>query len=410
VSHPGRGRRIGIQGPLGFASGVPLLLTGSTLVAWAENMNTGLVALGAISLVRLPYNFKFLWAPFLDRFVPPFLGRRRGWIVITQLILAPVIALMAALGASGSMHTIAMLAVMVATLSATQDIVVDAYRTDVLEDDERGKGTAAYVAGFRVGMIIAGAGALALSDLIGWTATYYIMAALVASGAIAALLAPEPPAMEPPQSIQDAVVLPLRDLFSSRAAILLLAVVLMFKLGEGMADQMLFPFLRRSLGFTNTEIALFQKLIGIAATIAGCTVGGIVLDRIGVIRGMIVFGVLQAAANVGYLILAFTGKSYVGLGTAIVIDNVCNGLGTAAFVAFLMWMCNRRFSATQYAILTSISSILSRVLGPTLGFIPQSVGWSGFFATTIAAAIPALLLLVVYQRGAEGAVPTPSEP
>lgn len=407
-----RARRIGIQAPLGVAAGVPLLLTGSTLVAWTENMDLGLVALGAIALVRLPYNLKFLWAPFLDRFVPPFLGRRRGWIVVVQLLLAVAIAVMAAVGGGGTVHTLAMLAVAVATLSATQDIVIDAYRTDVLEQDERGKGTAAYVAGYRIGMIVAGAGALALSDLIGWSATYFVMAGVVASGAIATLLAPEPPQQEPPASIRDAVVLPLRDLFSARAALLLLAVVALFKLGEGMADHMLFPFLRRELHFTNTEIALLQKLVGIAATIAGCTIGGIVIDRIGVIKGMLIFGAMQALANVGYLLLAVTGKSYVGLGVAIVIDNICNGLGTAAFVAFLMWMCNQRFSATQYAILTSLSTILSRLLGPALGHIPASVGWSGFFVTTMVAAVPALVLLAWYRRGVGGERPTscPSSP
>jgi len=386
-------RRIGIQGPLGFSSGLPLYLTGGTLAAWLTTEGVSYKAIGAFALVSLPYNLKWLWAPVLDRFQLPFLGRRRGWMILFQVLLAVSIAALGAFDVAANLGTIAVLAIAVAALSASQDVVVDAYRTDLLGKSERGKGTATYVAGYRVAMIVAGWGALMMADFISWRAVYWIEAGLMLVCIVATLLAPTPPAIPPPRTLRDAVLLPLGEFFRRRGALLALLFVMLYKVGDAVAGQMVTPFLLRELEFQLTEIALLQKFLGMGATIVGATVGGVLADRIGIRRALLWFGIAQASANIGYVLLAATGKSYLGLVAAIGIDNLCNGLGTAAFVAFLMSMCHHKFSATQYALLTSASSALGRALNATSGYLIAAIGFVGFFSITIVAAAPALLLL-----------------
>jgi PAT family beta-lactamase induction signal transducer AmpG len=391
-----RSKRIWIQAPLGFGSGLPILLTGATMTAWLEDVGVSLKVIGFFALIHLPYNLKFLWAPLLDRFPLPWLGRRRGWILLTQLLLLAGIAVTGTVDAATQPTTIAMFALAVSCFSASQDIVVDAYRTDVLREDERGKGSATYVTGYRIAMIAAGGGALVLADVVSWRTTYWVMAALMVVGIVGTLCAAETEASKPPTSMREAVFEPLYDFFRRRNALLVIAIVLLYKVGEYVAGHMIPPFLL-GLDFSKTEVGLVQKTFGLVATIGGCALGGVIADRIGVLKAMIIFGVLQAAANVGYLALALVGKDHTLLVVAIGVDNVCNGCGVAALMAFLMSLCNRRFSATQYALLASASSLTGRLLSATAGYVIAGIGWAGFFALSIVAALPALLLLSWYR-------------
>lgn len=393
-------KRIGIQLPLGFSSGLPLWLTGATLTAWLQDAKVDMVAIGAFSLVALPYNFKFLWAPILDRFPIPLLGRRRGWILLMQVALACALFAMGMIDAGAQPGAIAIIAVAVACLSASQDIVIDAYRTDLLDEGERGRGTALYVTGYRIGMIAAGAGALILADFTSWRVTYWIMAAMMAASTVATLLAPEPARSHHPRSLADAVALPLVDFFRRRGALLVLLFVGLYKFGDALAAHFITPFLL-DIGFPKSEVGLMLKFGGMTATIVGAYIGGALADKWGVMRSLILFGILQSFANVGYIVLAYVGPSDIGLGLAVFLDYFCTGMGLAAFVAFLMSLCDERYSATQYALLTSASSILGRLFGAGGGYLQKELGWAGFFAITVVVAIPALLVLLWYRRVAE---------
>ncbi len=389
-----RWRRIGIQIPLGFSSGIPLYLTGSTLLAWlaTANADVSFKTIGAFSLVALPYNCKWLFAPLLDRFGLPLLSRRRDWMLVTQLCLAVSIAWLGAVNAPFNLATAAIVAVVVAFFSASQDIVIDAYRTDSLGKGERGRGGAAYVTGYRIAMIAASSGALLMANHISWQSVYWILASMMSVGVVATFLAPPLVNSTPPRNLRDAVVEPFVEFFQRRGAIIALLFIMLYKVGDFVALQMVTPFLLKELHFDLVDVALLQKFLGIGATIVGAAIGGVAVDRIGVRKGLLIFGVVQAIANIGYVFLAMSGKNYGVLVVAIGFDNLCNGLGTVAFVAYLMSMCHRKFSAAQHALLASAMTILARLLTATSGYVVEFVGWEGFFAITIVVAAPALVL------------------
>lgn len=399
-------RRAAVQLPLGFGSGLPLYLTGATLTAWLADEGISIQVIGLFALVSLPYNLKFLWAPLLDRFQIPALGRRRGWILVTQVLLIAAITALGGIDPHDSL-TLALMALTVASLSASQDIVVDAYRTDVLARTERGKGTAAYVTGYRVALIVAGSGALVLADQVPWQLVYWIMAALMLVGVVGALVAPPPPAIQAPRTLALAVSEPLREFFTRPGALAVLAFVMLYKLGDTLAVHMIAPFLLK-LSFTKTEIGILQKALGMGATILGVIIGGSLADRMGLARALLWFGVLQALGNAGYLVLALAGKHHAVLVIAIAMDNLFFGMGTAAFVAYLMSLCHQRFSATQYALLTSASSVLARFSSAISGYAIAALGWAGFFALTMLAALPALAILSLATR--QGRAPVESRP
>jgi PAT family beta-lactamase induction signal transducer AmpG len=392
--------RVLLLGALGFGSGLPLYLTGPTLHAWMAREGVDLQTIGVFSLVALPYTLKFLWAPLLDRFGLGVLGRRRGWMALSQVLL------MVAIGVLGTLHpaqaplAVASVALLVALFSATQDISADAYRTDLLPERERAAGTATFVTGYRVALIAAGAGALMLADPLGWRVVYGIMAGLMSLGLLATLRAPDPQDAPPPATLAAAIVHPFVDYFSRPAALLVLCFVVLYKCGDEVARAMITPFLVQT-GFSNTEIGAINQGFGMAATIVGVLFAGGFVARMGVRRALLVFGVLQAATNAAYLLLAMSGKSYLMLWAAIGVDNLTGGMAAAAFVAFLMSLCDRRFSATQYALLSSLSALGGRLLAASSGYLAAGVGWPGFFGVTIALAVPALLLLGVLPRQLE---------
>ncbi|GAX43472.1 major facilitator transporter [Tolypothrix sp. NIES-4075] len=403
---------------LGFASGLPLYLTGKTpLQAWLTKENIPLSAIAAFSLVGLPYSLKFLWAPFLDRFVPPFLGRRRGWLLITQIALLLGVAAMALQKPSQGLQLLAIAAVIVAFFSASQDIVVDAYRTDVLEEKERGPGASVFLLGYRLAILIASSLTLYLVGVLkSWQAVYLLMALLMLVGVFSSIFAPEPKLRaRPPQSLYDAVTLPFIEFFQrngSVQAVLILVFIVIYKLGDSLVKNVATPFLlAKGLQFTEADLA-FPNALGIFAVIVGTLAGGAVMTKLGVNRALWIFAILQAIGNLAYFTLAVVGKSYPLMVAAINIENFCAGLESAAFVTFLMSLCNHNFSATQYALLSSLQAFSRDILTAPAGSWVQalqnfsqkslaipteaqanSTGWAIFFLLTAVAALPGLLLL-----------------
>ncbi|MFC1850260.1 MFS transporter [candidate division CSSED10-310 bacterium] len=388
----GNSRVLSVLG-LGFSSGLPLALTGATLQAWMVTEAVDLRVIGIFSLVALPYTLKILWAPLMDRYTPSLLGRRRGWILITQIMLGGAIAFLA-LTSPGSMPVaVAVLALLVSFFSASQDIVVDAYRTDVLRPHELGAGAATAVLGYRLAMLTSGALAMILSDHLSWHAVYSIMAALMLFNVLFTILAPEPTdQVVPPKSIQEAVWGPLSAYFSRSGAVAMLLFIVLFKLGDVIAAAMTTPFLL-DLGFNRTEVGAVYKAFGLASTIFGALAGGAIMARIGLNRSLWIFAILQAVSNLTFTFLALVGKSYPIMVGAVAIENICGGMGTAGFVAFLMSLCDKRFTATQYALLTSLMGLTRVLAGVPTGFMVQAFGWSLFYTISVIGALPAILLL-----------------
>jgi PAT family beta-lactamase induction signal transducer AmpG len=388
-------RRVGVMVLLGFSSGLPLALTGSTLQAWMAVAGVDLLTIGLFSLVGLPYTIKFIWSPLMDRYVPPWLGRRRGWALPLQAALAAGIAALAFTSPELSAVHVAALALGVAFMSASQDIALDAYRTDVLKEVERGAGAAVFVTGYRIGMLVSGAVALVLSDQIGWRSTYLLMAGLMVIGIAGTLLGPEPgTAGSPPRSLREAILGPLEDFLSRRGALSFILLMILYKLGDAYAGTLTTAFLIRGVGFSATDVGAINKGMGLAAVVLGATVGGTLMVRLGLYRALMLFGILQMVSNLSFMALAWAGKSYLLMIFAVAFENLTGGMGTAAFVSLLMALCNRRYSATQFALLSSLAALGRVVIAPTSGYVVESIGWPAFFLLTTACAMPGLLMLL----------------
>ncbi|GBU12131.1 muropeptide transporter [Enterobacterales bacterium] len=388
---------------LGFASGLPLALTSGTLQAWMTVENVDLKTIGIFSLVGQAYVFKFLWSPMMDRYTPSFFGRRRGWLILTQLLLVAAIFAMGYMDPSKELFWLAALAVLIAFASASQDIVFDAYKTDLLPAAERGNGAAVSVLGYRLAMLVSGGLALWIADrYLGWQHMYWLMAGLMLIGVVATIMAPEPDVSEPaPRTIEIAVVAPLKDFFGRNNAWLILLLIVMYKMGDAFAGSLSTTFLIRGVGFDAGEVGLVNKTLGLLATIIGALYGGMVMQRLSLFRALMIFGILQAVSNAGYWILAVTDKHLYSMGTAIFFENLCGGMGTAAFVALLMTLCNRSFSATQFALLSALSAVGRVYVGPIAGWFVEAHGWPLFYLFSIVAAVPGLLLLAVCRQTLE---------
>jgi MFS transporter, PAT family, beta-lactamase induction signal transducer AmpG len=389
-----RSRRIMVITFLGFSSGLPLALTGATLQAWMTVAGVDLKTIGIFALVGLPYTLKFLWSPFMDRFVPPWLGRRRGWILITQLALVTGIAAMAFSSPQQAPLFLALIALVVAFSSASQDIVIDAYRTDVLHEEERGFGAAVFVMGYRIALLISGALAFVLADQIGWQNTYITMAVIMGLAILATFSGQEPEKKGiPPANMREAVWGPLQNYFQRKASVALLILIILYKLGDAYAGALTTAFLIRGIGFSVSEVGTINKGLGFASLIIGALFGGGLMVRLQLYRSLLLFGLLQAVSNLSFMALALTGKSYGMLIFAVAFENITGGMGTAAFVALLMAMCDHRFTATQYALLSSLAALGRIFISPTSGYLVESVGWAPFFFITFLTALPGLLLL-----------------
>lgn len=382
---------------LGFASGLPLALTSGTLQAWMTVENIDLKTIGFFSLVGQAYVFKFLWSPLMDRYTPPFLGRRRGWLLATQVLLLISIAAMGFLEPGTQLRWMAALAVVIAFCSASQDIVFDAWKTDVLPAEDRGTGAAISVLGYRLGMLVSGGLALWMADRwLGWQGMYWLMAALLIPCIIATLLAPEPTDTIPvPKTLEQAVAAPLRDFFGRNNAWLILLLIVLYKLGDAFAMSLTTTFLIRGVGFDAGEVGVVNKTLGLLATIVGALYGGILMQRLSLFRALLIFGILQGASNAGYWLLSITDKHMFSMAAAVFFENLCGGMGTAAFVALLMTLCNKSFSATQFALLSALSAVGRVYVGPVAGWFVEAHGWPTFYLFSVFAAIPGLILLLV---------------
>lgn len=494
--------RLAVVVVLGFASGLPLALTGQALQAWLTSAGVDLATLGFLSLVGLPYTFKFLWAPLMDRFDLPGLGRRRGWLVLTQLALALGLWAMASTPPGESLRLLAWLAVAVAFLSASQDVAYDAYRTDLLPARERGLGSSLNVMGYRLAMILSGGVALIWTDPTqgggwSWPQVYRVMAVLMAIMAVFSavalprlprvavattaarhdvigflavvlavllgyevtdrLLAPLAAWVLAPLWVGSTLAGTLQQRWSDLLALLLglgltlpmaalavrwarfdtlrnglanyfaqpgawafLAFVVLYKLGDAFAGSLMTPFLLKSMAFAPAEVGVVNKVLGLWLTLLGALLGGALMLRLGLWRSLMAFGVLQAVSNLGFWWLAVHGKGALpglllpafdwgivrlaqptpvdgGLLMVIALENLTGGMGTAAFVAFLMSLTSQRFSATQFALLSALASVGRVWVGPLAGVMAESIGWPDFFVLSTVLALPALGMLWVMR-------------
>jgi len=406
-------RRVIVVLLLGFASGLPLLLSFGTLSAWLREADVERSAIGLFSLVGLPYALKPLWAPLMDGLRLPILtdmlGRRRGWMVLSQGMLMLAIGGLALSNPGDAPFLMAGFAVLVAFFSASQDIVIDAYRIETLNEDEQGIGAAAVTYGYRAGMLVAGAGALILADMWTWTHAYLAMAILVLVGTVTILLSPEPPGPEGDaapvsrkrrtlgQWLVDFVVAPFLEFATRPGWLVILLFIVTFKLGDAFLSIMTNPFYI-DLGFTKTEIAEVTKLFGLIALAVGLFIGGLLIRWTGLLNALLISGVLQAASNFVFAYQVVAGNDVGVLTITIAVENVTGGMGTAAFVAYLSSLTNTAFTATQYALLSAFMAFGRTLLSSPSGYLVDFVGWFDFFILSVGVAVPGLILLLVLMR------------
>ena len=392
---------------LGFSAGLPLPLTGFTLRQWFSESDLQLATIGFTAWIGLSYAFKFVWSPIIDRVSVPLLdkllGHRRGWMLPIQIGLMLAIAAMASVDPRVDPLKVAMVAVVVAFLSASQDIVIDAYRIESLRDEEQGAGIAAYVWGYRVGMLAASSGALLLVRQVdaGWSGAYVAMAVLMVVGIATCLIVREPPTVTgarlPAAGVAEwfttAVAKPFADFAKRDGWILILAFVMLFKLGEALAGIMTNP-LYRSLGYSREQVATIASGFGLFATLGGVAFGGVLVAKLGVARALIGTGVLQMVSNLMYVALLYGGGEIGMLWLQVGVENFTDGLADAAFIAYLSRLTNVAFTATQYALLSSLAAVPLRTLGGFSGVLAQWLGWTDFFLLTMAAALPGMLIMI----------------
>jgi len=398
-----RSRRMAVLFVLGFSSGLPLMLTGQTLQAWLTDRSVSLARIAALSLVGLAYTFKFAWAPLLDRFQLPVLGRRRGWVLAFQLGLVAAIAAMSLLDPASDLPAVVAVAIAIAVLSASQDVVLDAYMTDVLAPHERAAGASANVVGYRIAMYASSSLAFVMADHVVWPAIWLTMAAFMALATAGTVIADEPAAAaRPPRTIAQSFVLPVADFWRRYrgGAITVLGFAAIYRFGDYFAQALVIAFLHRGAGFAFTEIAVVFKLIDFAGIVVGGALSGALVARFGMRRMLLGFGALSAATHLLYVWLAVT-RSIAVFCVAVACDTTANAMGAAAFVGFLMSVCSPAVSATQFALLTSLTSVGQRVFGPFADRVVDAIGWPGYFAVCAAMVLPGLALVGPATRIAE---------
>ena len=389
---------------MGFASGLPLFLTGFTLKAWLTVSGMNIKAIGLFGIITLPYSLKFLWAPLLDRYLPPMMGRRRGWMVLFQAALVLLFVLMALSDPRTSVTRIALLGLLVAFASASQDIVVDAWRREAFAEHDLGLANAVNIGAYRVAMLASGGGALILAGYAGWRFAYLVMAILMALGALGTFMAWSTDGqVRPPRTLREAVERPLKQLLLRPAIGEILAFCLLYKIGDQLADAMSAPFLLRGMGFTLAQIGAITKTVGMVSTVLGGLLGGLLMKKLSLKSALVFYGLCQCGSILAFWLLSRLGPFLSVLTGALALENLCWGMGTAAFATFLMLLCDRRYTATQYALLTSILAFARGTLSAPAGLFQAHFGWSAYYLGCALAAIPGLLLLTRFERwGIEG--------
>lgn len=382
----------------GFSSGLPLYLLINLLPAWLRSERIDLTAIGLFALVRFPFTWKFLWSPLVDRYALPLLGRRRGWMLLTQLLLLVSIPLFGVLSPQLDLWTIAYLAVVVASFAATQDIVLDAYRRELLPDPELGLGNAVHVQAYRVSSLVPGALALIMADHFPWRTVFVVTALFMLPGIANTLLVSEPALARPaPRTLAEAVVEPFREFITRSGwaqALLVVAFIFFYKLGDSMATALATPFYI-DMGFSLSDIGLIAKNVGLAASVIGGLIGGIWMLKIGINRGLWLFGVVQLVSILGFAWLAYVHEpDRLLLAIVIAFEALGVGLGTAAFTAFIARATDPRYTATQFALFTSLAAVPSTLVNASTGWIIEHTGWFAFFLLCTALALPGMVLLL----------------
>ncbi len=381
---------------IGFSSGLPLFLLLNLLQAWLAKSGLNVKALGLVALVQLPYVFKFLWSPFMDRFQFGQLGRRRGWMLLSQFGLFLAMGAIGMLNPQTDLLPIMGAAVLIAFLSASQDIVIDAYRRELLSDVEQGLGNAIHVNAYKVASLVPGSLSLILADVLPWGPVFWITSAFILPGLVCTLLIKEPEVYGiPPKNLQQAVVLPFQEFIQRdgwRHALLILSFIFLYKLGDSMATALATKFYL-DLGFSMTQIGLIAKTTGFWASIAGGLIGGIWMVQLGINRGLWLFGGIQAVAILGFAWLAIAGANPLLLGLVIGFEAFGVGLGTTAFIAYIASRTDRRYSATQFALFTSLSAVPRTLVNASVGYIVAETGWFVFFLICFVLALPGMMLL-----------------
>ncbi len=404
-------RRMLVVFLLGFSSGLPLALVGGTLQAWFKTSGATIVMIGFMTLITQPYSYKFIWAPLLDKYTPlHLLDHRRSWIIAMQLCIIGVIVLMARFTPEATINifhwqipVLMLLGLLLSTCSATQDTAIDAYRIEILKHDERGLGSALGIEGYRLAMIASGGFALVLADKIGWQNTYLCMAGIMFIGVMATIFGPKVLLSSETKNKKFSKIITdsFKDFLLRDKAWMLLLLIVLYKLGDAFSHALSTTFLL-DLKFTLSEVGMINKVLGVVATLIGVLVGGLFMTRVGLFKALMAFGILAAISNLAYMLLAIIGKNFAIACGAVFVENICAGMGTAALVALIMSLCNPLYTATQFALLSSLA-VLGRIyVGPISGYIVQHQGWTTFYLFSAAAALPGLALLTYLRKQISG--------
>ena len=388
----------------GFSSGMPLYVLIQLIPAWLRTEGVDLATIGLFTLVTLPYTWKFLWAPFLDRFSLPFLGRRRGWTLASQCLLLLCITQFGGVDPSVNLTAVAWLVFLTSLFSATQDIVLDAYRREMLADDELGTGNSIFINAYRISSLVPGSLAFVLADLLPWGTVFWLVGLFMCVGMITTFLVPETADERiAPRSVREAVTEPFAEFFSrggAKSALLILSFMLFYKLGDNMAVALQTPFFI-DIGFTLTEIGTVAKFVILGSTIGGTLLGGLLMLKISINRALWIFGFVQIISIFGYAALAKIGNNLYALAAATGLEYLGVGLGTVALTAFIAKQTSRRFTATQFALLTSVTAVPRTFANATTGFIVEAIGYFNFFLLCVIVAIPGMLLLLAVAPWSE---------
>lgn len=382
----------------GFSSGLPFALTSSTLQAWFTEAHINLVTIGALSLLGLPYALKFLWAPLMDYYCFSPSDKWRYWIFLTQIGLVIGLILLANMNPSSQVHYMAIIAFIIAFFSASQDVVIDAYRTDVLPAHERGLGAAYTVFSYRIAVLMSGGFALIFADFLGWKITYEVMAIFILLSMIGSYIAPKAATVTSQEkNVLRSILAAISDLLQREKIGILVLFIVFYKIGDALALSLFTNFLLRGLGFSLTEVGLAYKIVSFIATVSGAFIGGLFLTRLNLFKALLWFGLAQGFSNLMFVVLAMSGKVFSLMALSIFIENFCSGMSTAAFFAFLMSLCNHRYTAFQYALLSAIASLGRIFLGPVAGILVENFGWVNFYMISVILSFPGILFLILLK-------------
>jgi PAT family beta-lactamase induction signal transducer AmpG len=384
---------------LGFASGLPLSLTTTTIQAWFTEAHINLKTIGILSLLGIPYTLKFLWAPLMDYYGFSALGKRKSWILLMQSALVISLLLLSQMNPVLQSGMIGVVALFLVFFSASQDISINAYTTDVLMPEERGLGAAYTIFAYRVAVLISGGFALIFADYFGWGHMFQFLAFLMLLCMIPTMFAPRPAeTISSAHSLYQTIVQAVMDFLRRDQIILILLFILLYKAGDALALSLITNFLLHGLGFSLTEVGLAYKVVSFVAMILGGFIGGIILTRWNIYRALLIFGLAQAFSNLTFALLAYVGKNFMLMTSAVFIENFCSGLSTAALFAFMMSLCNHRYTASQFALLSAVASLARVFLGPVAAFMVENTGWTQFFVWSFIFCFPGIFLLTFLKN------------